>query len=202
MRHSRILLFAGAAMLLLVPPAPSVAQERGLRLTPYAGAYRPLSHSEFMDVATLPLLGVRLESAGHLRLRASAAMTTRGTARQNAFCLAVRPGPCPPLEAALRVETGSADLALNVLRSGPIRPYVLAGGGVKRYSFGGDRADAFGGARTDVALQMGGGVQARLGRVNVVAEAADLVSRFRPDGWSQRFTQHDLALTMGVRLGL
>lgn len=195
-------LAAAILLALALGPGGGAAQEAGLRLTPFIGAYRPLGHAGFMSVSTMPLAGVRLESGGSLRLRAGAAVTAMTTARQNVFCLAVAPGPCPPLEANLRMELGSAGLALDLTRRGAVRPYVLAEAGVKHYSFGEEAADAFGGARTDIALDFGAGVQARLGGLDLVAEASDMLSHFRQTDWSDRLTQHDLALTLGVRLGL
>lgn len=109
------------------------------------------------------------------------------------------------IENSLRVITGAL-----VLRPLPglvvVRPYVLAGGGWKRFGFDESELETRGlemaiEDQTNTAWQLGVGVEVGLGVTAGVIELSDYISGFdveeeRGDGK----TQHDLFLTVGLRL--
>jgi hypothetical protein len=86
-----------------------------------------------------------------------------------------------------------------------VRPFVLLGGGWKRYDFDTDELDdgvvaAVLNDSNDLTAHLGLGVELGLGGLRLLVELQDLASRFDEEGVDARF-QHDLFLTLGVALG-
>lgn len=78
-----------------------------------------------------------------------------------------------------------------------LRPFVVAGGGVKRYSGSFE-------TETDPSVDIGGGLRLRMGgSTDLRVEIRDHMSSFEavPEGEDAQF-QHDILLTMGVSFGL
>jgi hypothetical protein len=86
-----------------------------------------------------------------------------------------------------------------------LQPFVLLGGGVKRYDFTREDLEDEGLRRVltdtnDATAHLGLGVQIALGGFTALVELQDLVSNFSAEGVDSRF-QHDLFLTLGLALG-
>lgn len=109
------------------------------------------------------------------------------------------------LENGLRVLTGAL-----VIRPLPslilLRPYLLAGGGWKRFGF--DEAELEGLGlqeavhdQTRTAWQVGVGLELSVGLSAIVVELNDFISGFEvEEEMGEGKTQHDLFLTVGLRL--
>jgi hypothetical protein len=198
MRLIRSLAAAAAAAVVLVPGR---AEGQRISLTPMAGAYIPASdvyelreQAETVRVekeATLGL-GMALELGS---FRAMLAYATGATVNgrgvdQDAGELG---------DGSVLVATGSI-----VLRPIPrillLRPYLLAGGGLKwaSYSFdgagGGPSLDA---EQTDPAAHIGLGTDLMLGPVGLVMEVNDFITVADGD-----FGPHDAFVLVGIRLAL
>lgn len=83
----------------------------------------------------------------------------------------------------------------------PIQPYLLAGGGVKRYGFRNFTASAFPSSdnRSDPTLHVGAGIELHLLAMGLLVEASDYISRF--DRGNAKL-QNDAFGMIGVRIGL
>jgi hypothetical protein len=117
---------------------------------------------------------------------------------------------CPNCEAR---STVSAVTAGAVLRPIPnlilFRPYLLAGGGLKRYDF--DEADlrsegldSFFSDQSKFTGHLGVGLEFNVGLARLLVEVSDFVSGFEGGSGSSRFDgerQHDFFMTLGIGLG-
>jgi hypothetical protein len=86
----------------------------------------------------------------------------------------------------------------------PVQPYLLVGGGLKKYDF-----DNFATALVtfedtkDLTGHLGAGISLKLGPIGVSAEVSDYVSWFKvEDGGSGSKMQNDLFTMVGVRIGM
>lgn len=191
---------------LLLLPAQGSGQ---LRLIPRGGLYAPLT-----DLGTVGspgnarrvgqhetslAYGLTLEvaSASPVGLRATLLYGSRS--RVPVEGIGCTGSECD-LRSTLLTLTGS--LALRPFPAGlPVRPYILAGGGVKRYAFefGGDTSirDAFTG-KSQGTILLGLGVDWNLAILKGDLELSDLAGVSILDGGDR---QHDLFLTLGLVLG-
>lgn len=98
----------------------------------------------------------------------------------------------------------TGDLVLRPLpRLIVLQPYVLAGAGIKKYSF--DFKDASADSfddENDFTVHGGLGLDLGLGPLSLVAEASDYVSWFKPEGAEDSKTQHDVFIMAGIRVGM
>jgi len=107
------------------------------------------------------------------------------------------------------VTSATATLALRPLpRLILIQPYLLAGGGMKRYDFTKDDIRDEGlravlSEQNQLTGHLGGGVEVNLGALRLTGELSDLLSRF-DDGRNASTSdelQHDLFFTVGLVIG-
>lgn len=104
------------------------------------------------------------------------------------------------------VTSATASLVVRPLPElGFLQPFLLLGGGVKRYDFTKDdlvdeNVRAVLSDANDVTGHLGLGFEFDLGPVSALVELQDLVSNFEADGSESRF-QHDLFFTVGVAIG-
>jgi hypothetical protein len=195
----RIVLSAALAAASLALPGVAHAQ---LRLIPQVGLFAPASElpspSEAVDFgkreSTLAF-GAALELGN---LRVSVLHATDGD-------VPIEGIGCEEC-ARSTVTTATAALVIRPLPElGFVQPFVLLGGGWKRYDFDVDELDdgvvgAVLDDSNDLTAHLGIGVELGLGGTRLLFELQDLASRFDEEGVEARF-QHDLFLTVGVALG-
>jgi hypothetical protein len=107
------------------------------------------------------------------------------------------------------VSTATATLALRPLPNIILfRPYLLAGGGVKRYDFTKDdlQNEGLGSVLSDqnqLTGHLGGGIEVNLGLLRVNGEISDLLSKFdNGENTSESDElQHDMFFTVGLVIG-
>lgn len=81
------------------------------------------------------------------------------------------------------------------------QPYLLAGVGIKQYSF----ESAFGGIReseNDFTGHVGLGADLKVGPLAVLAELSDYISSFKNEGTGESKLQNDLFVMLGFRIGM
>lgn len=86
-----------------------------------------------------------------------------------------------------------------------VQPYLQAGGGLKRFNFDEEAAqaegwDAFLSDQNELTGQLGVGVELNLLGFRTLIELSDFVSGFDTEG-GEGETQHDFFLTVGIALG-
>lgn len=86
-----------------------------------------------------------------------------------------------------------------------VQPYLQAGGGLKRYDFDEDDAqaegvDAFVSDQNELTGQLGVGLEFNLLGFRALLELSDFISGFDAEG-GEAETQHDFFLTLGIALG-
>lgn len=86
-----------------------------------------------------------------------------------------------------------------------VQPYLQAGGGLKRYDFDEDDAeaegvDAFVSDQNELTGQLGVGLEFNLLGFRALLELSDFISGFDAEG-GEGETQHDFFLTLGIALG-
>lgn len=200
-----------AGLLSLLVPGGGEGQE--IRLVPHAGLHVPATdHGEARDgpdgrvelgrkSATLAL-GV----AGELdppRLPVGLRATLVHSTDSPVSWVSAQGRP-DRTRGSLLVLTGAAVIR-PIPRLLAAEPYLLAGGGLRRFGF--ETADpAVEGVLRDQtrgAVHLGGGVDVMLGSLSAVVEVAGVVGRFEPGGEppGDRRTMTDVFLTVGLALG-
>jgi len=96
----------------------------------------------------------------------------------------------------------TADLVMSLAPPlSPIKPYLLVGGGVKRYEF--DSSIGTSTKESDPTLHVGAGVGLKLGPLLLVGEASDYISRFEFDNTdSGKKLQNDIFFMVGFKIGM
>jgi hypothetical protein len=195
----RIVWIVALAFVSLALPTAARSQ---LRLIPQVGLFAPASE--------LPSPGEAVEFGKREASLAFGAALEIGSLR--VAVLHATDGEVPiegiGCEECARSTVTTATAAL-VIRPLPelafVRPFVLLGGGWKRYDFDTDELDdgvvaAVLNDSNDLTAHLGLGVELGLGGLRLLVELQDLASRFDEEGVDARF-QHDLFLTLGVALG-
>jgi len=208
------------ALVLSITLAFASPAEGQVRFVPAVGAYAPLSDlGEVRDqggvtfveagkrVSTLALgAGVEIGPIrGLANLRAEAAYATASN-------VPLRSMGCPECGLRSTLLVGSASLVLRPFMDLMVaQPYLVLGGGVKRYDFDlREMTDPGGGDyfrdQTRPSLQVGGGVQFHLGALRPRLEVSAHFSRFEPgrenpevQGSNDR--QTSLFLVFGLPMG-
>lgn len=109
------------------------------------------------------------------------------------------------LENSVRLLTGAIVFS-PLQRLALLRPYLLAGGGWKRFGFNDADLETLGleGAvkdQTKTAWQIGAGLELSIVQWAIVVELNDFISGFKvEEEMGDGKTQHDLFLTVGLRL--
>lgn len=217
MRHAlgRILtatvtpLALAAAVLSLGPPAASA--QGGVRVIPQVGLYAPVSDlGQASSTDGAVEIGERESTLGFglaLELGARNTVSFRlngvyGTESE----VPVDGTGCTDCtgRGTVAALTGSV-----VFRPIPnlivVQPYLQAGGGLKRFDFDEDAAqaegwDAFLSDQNELTGQLGVGVELNLLGFRALVELSDFVSGFDTEG-GEGETQHDFFLTVGIALG-
>ena len=194
--------------LLLLAAQPAAAQ---LRLIPQIGIYTPFadlpspreSAQEFKKEATLAYGGaLELGTPDAVSFRVNVLHATDSE-------VPVEDVGCQVDCARSTVTAASATLALRPIPTLIlVQPYLLLGGGVKRYDF--TRADledeglaAVLNDQNQLTGHLGIGAELNLGLVRLVGEISDLVSQFDTEddvGESDQL-QHDVFFTIGLVIG-
>jgi hypothetical protein len=194
-----IALVALAAAALLADPASAQ-----LRLVPQVGLYAPASELPSLDDArefgkreSSLAYGLALELGPGLRL---------AVLHGSEGSIPISGVGCVDCDARSTVTSATATLVVRPLPEiAFLQPFVLLGGGVKRYDFTREDLEDEGLRRVltdtnDATAHLGLGVQIALGGFTALVELQDLVSNFSAEGVDSRF-QHDLFLTLGLALG-
>lgn len=201
-----------AVVVLAAVPTPAAAQRA--ELVPQIGFFnglRAMGTAESSDGATLELGDRERGFAYGLSVQFGGAMPAgiRGTVLfGNGSDLPVEGPGCEEgctLENNVRALTGAI-----VFRPLPglvvLRPYLLAGGGWKRFGFNDADLATLGledavQDQTRTAWQLGVGLELSVGLSAVVLELNDFISGFEvEEDLGEGKTQHDLFLTVGLRL--
>lgn len=191
-------MFALAASALLIPAA---SQAQGISVTPSVGVYIPASdlydlrdeaQQITVDKEGSFAMGLNVEMGmlrGSLAYASGAQLNERGV--QNRENIG---------EGKLLAVAGDV-----VLRPIPrliiIQPYLIAGAGLRRedYSYEQDGiSDALPKEQSDFAFHAGIGADVMLGKLGVVAELTDFITKDEEDKWDQ----HDAFAFVGLKLKL
>lgn len=202
--------------LVAVALAPALTAAQQAELTPQIGFFQPLTSlgtAESDGGSTFTLgerdrgfaYGVTVQFGG-LALAGVRASALFGTGSDVPVT-----GPGCGDEAACTVENSvRALVGTLIVRPLPslivLRPYLLAGGGWKRYGFDEAELEDLGlegaiGDHSNTAWQVGAGVELHVGLTAIQVELNDFISGFDvEEGRGEGRTQHDLFLTVGLRL--
>jgi hypothetical protein len=82
-----------------------------------------------------------------------------------------------------------------------VQPYLLAGAGVKRYSFDTDPV-SFSEDRSHFTGHLGAGADLKFGPISVLAEVSDYISSFKNAATDDSKLQNDVFLMVGFRIGM
>jgi hypothetical protein len=177
------------------------AGAQGIHLTPRIGAYIPASSAaELRDNAET----VRIEREGTLSLGLNLDMGLLRGSIDYASGARISEAGATDRD---RVGDGSllAAAAAVVIRPLPrllVQPYALAGAGLKWQDYSYDRSGVSVGVlkeeRSDFAFHLGIGADLMFGRLGVVAELTDYITRSDTGGLGQ----HDAFASVGIRIGL
>ena len=203
----RVLGYAALASL-LVSAQPAAAQ---LRLIPQVGLYTPF--------AELPSPGASadgLEKDGSLAFGAALELGTPDAVSFRINLLHATDSDVPISDLGCDVDcarsTLSSATATLALRPLPtivvLQPYLLLGGGLKRYDFTredlrDEGLEAILNDQNQLTGHLGLGVELNLGLLRLVGEVSDLVSQFdvEDDLFETDDLQHDVFFTVGLVLG-
>jgi hypothetical protein len=178
--------------------APVAARAQGVHVTPMAGIYIPASdlyalrhEAEQVSVEKEGTfaLGLNVEVG---KLRGSIAYASGAQINQRGVQNRDNVG-----EGKLLAVAGA--FVLRPLRRVLVQPYLLVGAGLRRenYSYEDDGvADALPADQSDFAFHAGIGIDAMLGRIGVVAEVTDFITKNQYD----RYEQHDAFGFVGLRM--
>jgi hypothetical protein len=81
------------------------------------------------------------------------------------------------------------------------QPYLLAGAGIKRYSFDGTLDNATN-SESDFTGHVGIGGDLKIGPLAVLAELSDYISSFKNEGTGDSKLQNDVFVMVGFRIGM
>ena len=198
--------------------APAQAQVPGvtLQLVPKVGGYFPMSSlteagSAFGEAAAELETSLAIGLAAELDLPASP-LNLRANFDYATSSRLSREGVAEGEGAETTVLALTGDLVFRPLpRIVVLQPYLLAGGGIKKYDFEtrdlqGGTGEFFSSAESDPTLHVGAGLDLKLGPLALLAEVSDYVSWFKPESAEgselDSRIQHDVFAMLGVRVGL
>ena len=177
---------------------PAAANAQGIQVTPLAGVYIPASdlyalRDEAQQVSVEKegtfALGFNVELG---MLRGSVAYASGAQINQRGVTNRDNVG-----EGKLLAIAG--DIVLRPIPRFIVQPYVLAGAGLRRedYSYEDDGvANALPEDQSDFAFHAGVGLDLMLGRIGVVAEVTDFITKNEAD----EYKQHDAFGFVGLKL--
>lgn len=194
----------------------TIAQERGtpISVIPSAGWYTPtgdltLVSQQWLRMAPGPVLGLQAEArlpTGGIAVRGGFGWVASELTRRRVLDDGTCGNNCPVVRdefervAGGQIYLAVADAVIHGPRFGPIQPYLLAGGGIKRYDFAqrdlqGEFARALQEGGMDLTTHVGLGLTLTVGPNTLLFEAGDYISR--PEAGPR---QNDVAVKAGVRV--
>jgi hypothetical protein len=191
----RVLLAAIAAGLFVLPAAPASAQ---IYITPTAGVYIPATD---LDNLQAEAEETRLDRSGTFGIGMNVELGwLRGTLAYATGATISEDGVGGGDVGDGSVLAVAADLVVRPLPRLLVQPYLLGGVGLKRQDFSFDEEGLSGNPlpsdRTDFALHAGIGADVMLGRIGVMAEITDFITRNE----DSTFGQHDAFAMVGLRI--
>lgn len=205
MRSTAILVAAAA----LLAPAAADAQ---LRFIPQVGLYAPATDLPSLDEA------IEIEKESTLAFGLAVEFGNADATSLRVNVLHATDSEVPVADVGCEEDCARSSLtaatAAVVLRPLPnlilVRPYLLAGAGLKRYDFSRDDLEDEGlravlNDQNQLTGHLGVGAEVGLGLVRLTAEVSDLISDFEtddvPENEQESKLQHDFFLTLGVVIG-
>lgn len=191
------LVLAAAALLV-----PAVSHAQGITVTPSIGVYVPASDVYQLRDNTEQIFSVDKEGTFAMGFNVELGMF-RGTLAYASGAQLNEDGV--QNDAAIgegKLLAVAGDLVLRPIpRLIIIQPYLIAGAGLRREDFSYDN-DGVGNAlpkdKSDFALHAGIGADVMLGKIGVVAEFTDFITKDEADDWAQ----HDGFAFVGLKLRL
>jgi hypothetical protein len=179
---------------------PAVTHAQGISVTPTIGVYVPASDVYQLRDNTEQIFTVDKEGTFALGLNVELGML-RGTIAYASGAQLNQDGV--QNDAAIGEGKLLAVAGDVVLRPIPrlliVQPYLIAGAGLRREDYSYDN-DGVGNAlpkdKSDFALHAGIGADVMLGRIGLVAEFTDFITKDEADDWGQ----HDAFATVGLKL--
>jgi hypothetical protein len=214
-RRTRSLLVPAASLATMALVATPLAAQSSLRLVPQVGVYVPMSDLGRVDSADGAVDIAKMESTLGFGLalevlpRSSVSFRLGGAFGTDSDVPVSGIG-CTACKARGTVLTVTGAAVLRpVPASIPLRPYLLAGAGLKSYNFRydaslGNHAEAFVNDQTHATIQLGAGIELNLGLLRLLLEASDYTSGFRlgdDSATGEAKRQHDIFITVGVAAG-
>jgi hypothetical protein len=197
-----------AALSLLLSARPAAAQ---LRLIPQIGLYTP-----FAELPSAQAGADELKKDGTFAFGAALELGTPDAVSFRVNVLHATDSDVPVTDigcdqdcARSSVSTATATLALRPLPNlVVVQPFLLLGGGVKRYDFtredlSNEGLEAILNDQNQLTGHLGLGAELNLGLLRVVGEVSDLVSQFDVEGdlFESDDLQHDVYFTVGLVIG-
>jgi hypothetical protein len=106
------------------------------------------------------------------------------------------------VEGEVDVVSITGDIVFRPIPRVIVQPYLLAGAGVKRYTF---KEEGFGGFvadRSNFTGHIGAGADMKLGPLSLLLEASDYISSFKNEGTDDSKLQNDVFVMVGFRIGM
>jgi hypothetical protein len=196
-----------AALSLLLSAQPAAAQ---LRLIPQIGLYTP-----FAELPSPQVGADELKKDGTFAFGAALELGTPDKVSFRVNLLHATDSEVPISDigcdencARSSVSAATATLALRPLNLVLVQPYLLLGGGVKRYDFttedlSNEGLEAILNDQNQLTGHLGLGAEVNLGVLRVVGEISNLVSQFDVEGdlFESDDVQHDVYFTVGMVIG-
>ena len=178
--------------------APAAAHAQGISVTPMAGVYIPAS--DLYDIAD-EAERIRVDKEGTFALGLNVELGwLRGSLAYASGAQLNESG----VEGDENIGEGkllavAGDLVLRPIpRLLIVQPYLIAGAGLRREDYSYDDegiSDAFPSDKSDFALHAGIGADVMLGRLGIVAEFTDFITKNEDDEWKQ----HDAFAFVGLK---
>jgi hypothetical protein len=189
--------FAAAAALI-----PATANAQGITVTPSVGVYIPASDVYQLRDDAEQIFSVDKEGTFALGLNVELGMLRGSIAYASGAQLNQRGVSNNDAIGDGKLLAVAGDLVLRPIpRLIIIQPYLIAGAGLRRedYSYDDDGvSNALPKDKSDFALHAGIGADVMLGRIGVVAELTDFITKNEEDDWDQ----HDAFAFVGLKLRL
>jgi hypothetical protein len=190
-------MFALAAGVLLVP-ATSHAQ--GITVTPSLGIYIPASDVYQLRDNAQQIFSVEKEGTLALGLNVQLGMLRGSIAYASGAQLNERGVQNREAVGEGKLLTVAGDVVLRPIpRLIIVQPYLIAGAGLRRedYSYADDGvSNALPSDQSDFGLHAGIGADVMLGKIGLVAEFTDFITKDEADDWAQ----HDAFAFVGLKL--
>jgi hypothetical protein len=190
-------MFALAAGVLLVP---AMSHAQGITVTPSIGVYIPASDVYQLRDDAQQIFNVDKEGTLALGLNVQLGMLRGSIAYASGAQLNERGVQNREAVGEGKLLTVAGDVVLRPIpRLIIVQPYLIAGAGLRRedYSYADDGvANALPSDQSDFGLHAGIGADVMLGKIGLVAEFTDFITKDEADDWAQ----HDAFAFVGLKL--